>query len=127
MNKIKKLKDWQYYLIFAFIFLVIWSFAFGILHKIPETYHPHYALFVSMIFLVDVLCLPPLKKWKMSEDEKRGYVGFCVMGLILILWSLILLFMKIHPGSWMWSFVFSSSFLTSAIIFQYLRNREVIP
>lgn len=127
MNESPKLTDGQYRVLFTLIALAILCFSMGIPFLIPEKYHSHYALLASIISLVDVLILPSLKKGRMSDDEKRTYPLFIVMGLILILVSSILLYMNMEPDYWMWSFVFPSGFLTSAILFQYLRNRNIIP
>jgi hypothetical protein len=127
MTESNKLTEWQYRLIFTLMFLIIWAFAFGVLRLIAEKYHSNYAFFASIICLVDVLILPLLKKKKMSEDEKNTYPLFLTIGLVLILWPSILLYTNRQPGIWIWSFVYASSFLTSAIIFQHLRNHIIIP
>jgi hypothetical protein len=127
MNEIPKLTNRQYRLLFALITLAIFCFATGLLFLIPEKYYSYYALFAPIIFLVDVLILPLLKKQRMSEDEQRAYPIFIFMGLALIMASLILLYINRQPDYWIYSFVLASSFLTSAVVFQYLRNRKTIP
>lgn len=127
MNESPKLTDGQYRLVFTLIALAILGFSTGIPFLIPEKYHSYYALLASIIFLVDVLILPSLKKGRISEDEKRTYPFFVAMGLVLILVSSILLYMNIKPSYWMQSFVFPAGFFTSGVLFQYLRNRKIIP
>jgi len=126
MNVPPKFRDKQYYLLFTLIFLAIWCFAIGFLLLIPEKYHSYYALFASIIFLIDVLILQSLKKGRISEDEKNMHHLFFSIGSVLILVSSILLYMNIQPDYFIFSFVFASSFLTTAVVFQSLRNRNII-
>lgn len=122
-----QLTDKQYRLLFMVMTLAILCFISSILFVIPEKYYSLYALFLSVVFLVDVLIFPRFQAGKISEDEEIGSILFLVMAFVLILSSLFLLYLGVQPGYWMLSYVFSAGFLTSMIIFQYLRNREIIP
>jgi hypothetical protein len=127
MNTSPKLSDKKYRLMFTLIALAIWCFSIGILFLIPEKYHSHYAFSLAVVFLLDALLLPRLKKWRVTEDEKRTYPLFPLMGLLLILVASILLYINIEPGVWIFSFILGTDILTSGVVFQYLRNRHTIP
>lgn len=126
MNDSPKFTDTQYRLIGSVIAVIIFSLMTAAFFQIPEKYHSYYALLLSVIFLVDIALVPTLKKQKMSKDERLAYPLFIIMGLGLFLTSSVLIYLNLQPKSWMFSFISASSFLTGLVIFQYLRDRNII-
>lgn len=127
MNESRKYTDRQYRLIASLVAVIIYSLVVAVFFIIPEKFHSHYSLLLSVVFLIDVLLLPSLKKQTMSRDEKWAYPLFVIMGLGLILASSILLYLDLQPKYWIFSFITVSSLLTGLVVYQFLRNRKIIP
>lgn len=127
MNDSRKFSARQYRLITCLIALIIYFFVVGIFFQIPEKYHSLYALLLSVIFLADVMLLPSLKNGERSEDEKRAYPWFVILALGLVLASSVFIYLKMQPEYWIFSFITVSSVFTGFVIFQYLRDRKIIP
>ena len=126
MDTSPKLTDKQYRFLFSLITLSIWCFTTGISFFIAGTYHSYFALFLAINIFIVILLFRPLKKNKMSHDEKQTYPLFLIFGLAMILWASALLYLGKQPGIWILSFVVGSGLLNSMVIFQFLRNRKII-
>lgn len=125
MSKPSKLAGWQFHPMSSLLFVVIYLIAFKLTNLLPEEYHSYYALFASIIFLIDVLILfLPDKEFL---EERKGYLLFLALGLTLLLISALLIYTNTQPGIWISSFSIAASFLTSMVIFKYFRKLVIIP
>ena len=120
----------KYYFIIVSISLVVLLIAGGAFFLIPETYRPYYGLGASFVFMIDVLIMPSLKSGILSDDDKKARPFWILLGILIIFEALVFVFSELSPQDafpWIFSIVEVSSLLTSFVLYQYLRERKVIP
>lgn len=118
----------QYFIEFFLICLLLLMVVDGGFILIPSNWQSGYVLLASLIMMADIFIFPRLKP--LSDEERRIrliWILFCIVNLCVALAFILFDFSSRITLGGMMGMLFVSSFLTSAVVFQYLRNRRIIP